>query len=133
MQRRHVLSVATAVVPALAGCIGSFTSDGTLREVKVELYNTDTRARTFHLALESEAGVLDWESHTIDAGVDERVTITPDDDVSPVALHGVVHDFAGSVDILGVGNLDEDYCLWFDFRYPTDERPKIAQVADIEC
>jgi hypothetical protein len=133
VQRRHVLLGATAVVSGLAGCIGSFTSDGSLREVNVELQNTTTRARTFHLALETEDGMLDWESHTIDEGVNERVTISPDEDVSPVALHGVVDDFAGSVDILGVDNLDEDYCLRFDFWYPTDERPQIAQVADTEC
>jgi hypothetical protein len=39
--------------------------------------------------------------------------MTIDEDISPVALHGAVEDFAGSVDILGVDNLNEDYCLRF--------------------
>jgi len=71
----------------------------------------------------------------VDAGVDELVTMAPDEDVSPVALHGVVEDFAGSVDILGVDDLDENYCLQFHFWYshPSDEQPQLAQVADIEC
>ncbi len=79
--------------------------------------------------------MLDWKSHHTDASVNEQVTITPDEDVSPVALHGAVGDFAGSVNILGVGELDEDYCLRFHFWYahPADERPQLAQAADIEC
>ncbi|VTT85480.1 hypothetical protein DM2_362 [Halorubrum sp. DM2] len=101
----------------------------------VELTNTGDQARTFHLALETESGMLDWQSHRTNAGVNERVTITPDEDVSPVALHGAVENFAESADILGVGDLDEDYCLRFKFWYehPTDERPQLAQVADTEC
>jgi hypothetical protein len=61
--------------------------------------------------------------------------MAPDEDVSPVALHGVVEDFAGSVDILGVDDLDENYCLQFHFWYshPSDEQPQLAQVADIQC
>ncbi|OLZ39285.1 hypothetical protein A6E15_17970 [Natrinema saccharevitans] len=135
MQRRQVLLGATAVVSGFTGCIGSFTSAGSLREVNVELRNADDRARTFHLTLETEAGVLDWESHHIDADVDKRVTMTPNEEVSPVALHGAVEDFAGSVDILGVDDLDEDYCLRFHFwsAHPSDERPQMGQVADIEC
>ncbi|UVE52209.1 hypothetical protein KU306_16515 (plasmid) [Haloferax larsenii] len=135
MQRRHALLAATAALSGFTGCIAPFTSSGFLKEVSVKLWNADDRARTFHLALETEAGMLDWESHHIDAGADELVTIAPDEDVSPVALHGAVEDFAGSVDVLGVDDLDEDYCLQFDFSYlhPTDKRPQLAMIADIEC
>ena len=135
MQRRHALLAATAVLSGFSGCIAPFTSSGSLREVSVELRNADDGARTFHLALETEAGMLDWDSHRVDAGVDELVTMAPDEDVSPVALHGVIEDFAGSVDILGVDDLDENYCLQFHFWYshPSDEQPQLAQVADIEC
>ncbi|SFR98111.1 hypothetical protein SAMN05216559_1973 [Halomicrobium zhouii] len=135
MQRRHVLLGATATLSGLTGCISPFTSDGSLRDVNVELRNADDRARTFHLALETEAGVLDWESYRVDVGTDDEVTMTPDRDVSPVALHGVVENFAASVDILGVDDLDEDYCLQFHFWYahPSDESPQLAQVADTEC
>ena len=135
MKRRHALLAATAVLSGLSGCIAPFTSSGSLREVSVELRNADDGARTFHLALETEAGMLDWDSHHVDAGVDELVTMAPDEDVSPVALHGVVEDFAGSVDILGVDDLGENYCPQFHFWYshPSDERPQLAQVADIEC
>jgi len=41
--------------------------------------------------------------------------MTIDEDVSPVALRAAVEDFAGSVDILGVDNVNEDYCLRFQF------------------
>ena len=135
VQRRHALLSATAVLSGFSGCIAPFTSDGSLSEVSVELRNADDGARTFHLALETEAGMLDWGSHRVDAGVDELVTMAPDEDISPVALHGVVEDFAGSVDILGVDDLDENYCLQFHFWYshPSDEQPQLAQVADIEC
>ena len=135
VQRRHALLSATAVFSGFSGCIAPFTSSGSLREVSVELRNTGDEARTFHLALETEAGMLDWGSHRVDAGVDKLVTMAPDEAVSPVALHGVVEDFAGSVDILGVDDLDENYCLQFHFWYshPSDEQPQLAQVADIEC
>lgn len=135
MQRRHALLAATAVLSGFSGCIAPFTSSGSLREVSVELRNADDGARTFHLALETEAGMLDWDSHRVDAGIDELVTMAPDEDVSPVALHGVVEDFAGSVDILGVDDFDENYCLQFHFWYshPSDEQPQLAQVSDIEC
>jgi hypothetical protein len=135
VQRRHALLGATAVLSGFSGCIAPLTSDGSLREVNVELRNADNGARTFHLALETQAGMLDWESHHVDAGVDEPVTMTPDEEVSPVALHGVVEDFAGSVDISGVDDLDENYCLQFHFWYshPSDDRPQLAQGTDIEC
>ena len=135
MQRRQILLGAAAALSGFSGCIAPFTSDGSLREVHIELRNADDRTRTFHLALETEAGMLDWKSHRVDAGVNERVTMTPSEDVSPVALHGAVQNFAGSVDILGLDDLDEDYCLRFHFWYahPSDERPQLAQVADIEC
>lgn len=135
VQRRQVLLGATAVLSGLTGCIDSFVSNGSLREVTVELRNTDDRARTFHYALETEVGMMDWRSHRVDTDVDEEVTMTLDKSVSPVALHGAVEDFAGSVAILGVDDLEEDYCLRFHFwaSHPTDERPQMALVADTEC
>ena len=135
MQRRHALLASVAALSGLSGCIAPFTSDGSLREVNVELRNADDEARTFHLALETEAGMLDWESYRVDAGADELVTVAPSENVSPLALHGAVEDFAGSVDIIGVDDLTENYCLQFHFWYshPSDERPQLAQVADIEC
>jgi len=135
VKRRHALLGSIAALSGLSGCIAPFTSDGSLTEVNVELRNADDEARTFHLALETEAGMLDWESSRVDAGVDELVTVVPSENVSPLALHGVVEDFAGSVDIIGVNDLNENYCLQFHFWYshPSDERPQLAQVADIEC
>ncbi|MGQ3330476.1 hypothetical protein [Halorubrum sp. FL23] len=135
MQRRHALLGATAVLSGLTGCIGSFTSTVSLREVTIELRNPDDRARTFHYALETEDGMMDWESHRVDPDSDEEVTVTLDKIISPVALHGAVKDFAGSVNILGVDDLEEDYCLRFHFwsSHPSDERPQMALVADIEC
>ena len=135
MRRRHALLASTAVLSGFSGCIAPFTPDGSLTEVNVELRNADDKARTFHLALETEAGMLDWESYRVDAGVDELVTVVPSEDVSPLALHGVVEDFSGRVDIIGVDDLNENYCLQFHFWYshPSDERPQLAQVADIEC
>ena len=135
MQRRHALLASVAALSGLSGCIAPFTSDGSLREVNVELRNADDEARTFHLALETEAGMLDWESYRVDAGAAELVTVAPSETVSPLALHGAVEDFAGSVDIIGVDDITENYCLQFHFWYshPSDERPQLAQVADIEC
>lgn len=135
MQRRQALLRATAVVSGLTGCIGSFTSNGSLSEATVKLRNPDDRAQTSHYALETETGMMDWTSHQVDADVDEEVTMTLDKSVSPVALHGAVEDFAGSVTILGVDDFEEDYCLRFHFwaSHPTDERPQMALVADTEC
>jgi len=135
VQRRQALLGAVATLSGVSGCIAPFTSDGSLTEVNVELRNTDDEARTFHLALETDGGMLDWESHRVDADVNMPVTMAPAEDVSPVALHGVVEEFAGSVEILGVDDLDENYCLQFHFwfSHPSDERPQLAQVADIEC
>lgn len=79
MQCRHALLSATAVLSGFSGCIAPFTSSGSLREVSVELRNADDGARTFHLALETEAGMLDWGSHRVDAGVDKLVTMAPDE------------------------------------------------------
>jgi len=135
VQRRHALVSAAGVISGLAGCMGAFASDGSLTELNVELRNGNGRARTFHLGLETESGMLEWESYHIAAGVNERVSITPDEDISPVALHGAAGDFVGSVDILGVTNLDDDYCLRFQFVYvrSATEEPQIAQIADTEC
>ncbi len=135
MQRRQVLLGATAILPGITGCICSSTSNGSLREVTIDLRNPDDRARTFHYALETEDGMMDWESHRVDPDADEDVTITLDEIVSPVALHGAIGGFAGSVNIIGVDNLEEHYCLHFHFwsSHPTDERPQLALVADIKC
>jgi hypothetical protein len=135
VQRRQVLLGATVAVSGFAGCTVPFTSDSSLSEVTVELRNTADKARTFHVALETDGGVLDWESHRVDASSDERVTMTPSEEVVPVALHGAVGEFAGSVDIVGVDDLAGDYCLRFHFwdAHPSDEQPQLAQVADIDC
>ena len=135
MQRRQALLGTTAVLSGITGCLGLSASDGSLREVNVKLRNTTEQTQIFHLALETEAGVLDWESHHIDAGVDEEVTIPLDGEVTLVALHGAVNDFAGSVNNLDIDGPDGEYCLQFQFNYthPIDEDPQMAQVADIEC
>ena len=135
MKRRQALLGTTAVLSGLTGCLGLSMSDSSLREVNVELLNTTEQAQTFHLALETETGVLDWESHYIDAGVDEEITITVDGDRSLVALHGAVNNFAGSVSNLDPDGPDGEYCLHFQFNYthPIEENPEMAQVADIEC
>lgn len=135
MQRRQILLGATAVLSSFAGCLGIIRSEGSLREITVDLTNADDQARTFHFALEAQEGMLDWESHRVDAGVNKEVQIPLDENVSPVALHGVVADFSGSVDVLGVDNLEEDYCLRFNFRAlrPSDEHTQIAFVADTRC
>ena len=63
--------------------------------MNVELLISPEQRRTFHLALEMESGMLDWESHPVDAGANGPVTLTPDDETSLVALHGAVNDFLG--------------------------------------
>lgn len=47
----------------------------------------------FHLALELETRLTEWEWHTVPSGSGESVTIDPPEDISPVALHGAVNDF----------------------------------------
>jgi len=135
VKRRQALLGTTAVLSGITGCLGLSSSDGTLREVYVELRNASEQTQTFHLALETEAGVRDWESHHIDAGGNEEVTIPLDGDVSLVALHGAVDDFAGSVDNLDVDGPDGEHCLHFQFDYthPPNDTPQIAQVADTVC
>ena len=136
MQRRQAHLGTTAVLSGISGSLGLSTSDSSLREVNVELLNGAEQAHTFHLALETESGMLDWESHHIDAGGDDEVTITPNGDVSLVALHGAVNAFAGSVDNLDRDGPDREYCLQFQFIYmdsSTDEDAQMAQIADIEC
>jgi len=135
MQRRQAFLGVTALTAGFAGCLGTIRSDGSLREASVELVNADDRTRTFHVALETADGMLDWESSRVDAGTSEAAAITPDEAVPPVALHGAVADFSGSVDVLGVDDLDEDYCLRFRFRAsgPGEDRPELSFVADTEC
>lgn len=135
MQRRQIIIGTTAVFSGFAGCLGAIRSNGSLREVTVELTNTNDQARTFHFALETEAGMLDWESRRIEAGDTEEASIKPNEQVSPIALHGAVDDFVGSVDVLGVDDLDEDYCLQFNFRAsdPVDDQLNILFVADTRC
>lgn len=135
MRRRQALLGTTAVLSGVSGCLGLSTSDSSLREVNVELLNPTEQARTFHLALEIEAGMLDWESHHIDAGADEEVTITLNGEVSLVALHGAVNEFVGSVNNIDPDGPGSEYCLQFQFYYTQsmDEDPQISQVADIEC
>jgi len=103
--------------------------------VNVELLNATEQRQTFHLALETGSGMLDWESHPVDAGVDEAVTLTPDGATSLVAVHGAVNDFSGSVSNLDPDGPDGEYCLHFRFQYPRsmDEDPQLAQIADIHC
>lgn len=103
--------------------------------MNVELLNPTEQARTFHLALEAEAGILDWESHHIDAGADEEVIIKLNGEISLVALHGAFNEFAGSVNNLDPDGPGSEYCLQFQFYYTQsmDEGPQISQVADIEC
>ena len=135
MQRRQLLLGAVPLASGVAGCPEAVRSGGSLRAVTVELTNGGDRARTFHIALEAERGMLGWEPHRVDAGSNEEAAIRPDEDITPVALHGAVGDFSGRVDALGVNELSEDYCLQFRFRVLRDVDPPVEMsfVADTEC
>ncbi|ELZ88263.1 lipoprotein [Haloferax elongans ATCC BAA-1513] len=65
MQRRHALLSAAAALAGVSGCLSPFTSDSSLTEVTVDLQNANDRARTFHLALETTTGMLDWDSYRV--------------------------------------------------------------------
>ncbi|WP_252698244.1 hypothetical protein [Natronosalvus vescus] len=120
----------------LAGCLDILETDGSVQEVIVDLRNAESdESHTFHLALELENEIMDWESHTVASGTDELVTIDPSGDTSPVGLHGVVDDFADDIRFFGIDDVEEDFCLRLNFwsSHPIRERPLIDQLADIEC
>ena len=134
-RRETLLTAGTLLSSTFAGCLDTFRTSGSLQEVQVELHNGNDEPHTFHLALELESEIMEWESYSVDAETAKPVVITPPEDSSPVALHGTVDDFAADVEFLGVDNIDEDYCLQVNFWYQLDdgEFTELAQSADIRC
>lgn len=134
-RRETLLTAGTLLSSTLVGCLDTFRTSGSLQEVQVELHNGNDESHTFHLALELESEIMEWESYSVDAETAKPVVITPPEDSSAVALHGAVDDFAADVEFLGVDNIDEDYCLHASFYYRLDdgEYTQLAQSADIRC
>ncbi|ADD06866.1 uncharacterized protein Nmag_3316 [Natrialba magadii ATCC 43099] len=134
-RREALLTAGPLLSSTLAGCLDTFRTSGSLQEVQVELHNGNGEPHTFHLALELESEIMEWESYSVDTETAKSVVMTPPEDSSPVALHGAVDDFAADVEFLGVDNIDEDYCLHTSFYYRLDDgdRTQLAQSADIRC
>ena len=134
-RRETLLTAGTLLSATFAGCLDIFRTSGSLQEVQVELHNGDDESHMFHLTLELESEIMDWESYSVDAETAKPVVITPPENSSPVALHGAVDDFVADVEFLGVDNIDEEYCLHASFYHRLDdgERTQITQSADIEC
>lgn len=134
-RRETLVAVGTLLSSTFTGCLDTFRTIGSLREVHVDLHNGDDETHTFHLALELESKIMEWESYAVDAETTKPVVITPPEDSSPVALHGAVADFAADVEFIGVDDVDEDFCLQISFWYQLDngESGEFAQSADIRC
>ncbi|QCS42531.1 hypothetical protein [Natrinema versiforme] len=134
-RRETLLAGGTLLSSTFAGCLDTFRTTGSLQEVQVDLHNGDDETHTFHLALELETEIMEWESYSVDAETAKQVVITPLEDSSPVALHGTVDDFADDVEFLGVDGLDEDFCLQVSFWYQlgNGQLTQLAQSADIRC
>ncbi|WP_241431745.1 hypothetical protein [Natronorubrum bangense] len=135
-RRKTPIASSAVISSTLAGCLDILGTDGSVQEVIVDLRNAESdESHTFHLALELESEIMDWESHTVASGTDELVTIDPPEDTSPVVLHGVVDNFADDLHFLKIDGVEEDFCLRLNFwsYHPIRERPLIEQLADIEC
>lgn len=134
-RRETLLAGGILLNSTFAGCLDTFRTTGSLQEVRVKLHNGDDKAHTFHLALELESETMEWESYSIDAETANPVVITPPENSSPVALHGAVNDFADDVELMGVDDVDGDFCLHVAFWYRLDngEFTELAQSADFEC
>lgn len=136
LTRRSVLIAGSSLgVTATAGCLSGLFGSATLREVRVELHNSDGESHTFHVALETESGMLTWKSRTVGPDERETVIIEPDGKVDPIALHGTVSNFAGQVELIGLDSVDQDYCLHLEFfyEYPGRGEPEILYSSDIRC
>lgn len=135
MKRRTLLSGGTLLSSTFAGCLDTFKTTASLQEVHVELHNGDDETHTFHLALELESEIMEWESYSVDAETAKSVVITPSEDSSPIALHGAIDDFADDVKFSGVDNVDEDFCLQVSFWYQLDNGglTELAQSTDMRC
>ena len=134
-RRETLLAGGPLLSSTFAGCLDTFRTTGSLQEVHVDLHNGDDETHTFHVALELESEIMDWESYAVDAETSKQVVITPPTDSSPVALHGAVDDFAADVEFIGVDDVDEDFCLEVSFWYllNSGRLTELAQSADIQC
>lgn len=134
-RRKALVAGGTLLNLTFAGCLDTFRTTGSIQEVQVDLHNGDNETHAFHLALELENRIMEWESYSVDAETAKQAVITPPEDSSPVALHGVADDFADAVEFHGVDDADEDYCLKVSFWYQLEngEFTKLAQSADIRC
>jgi len=134
--RREALVVGgTLLSSTFAGCLDTFRTAGALQEVRIDFHNGDEETHTFHVALELESEIMEWESYSVNAKTERPVTITSPEDSSPVALHGAIDDFADNLEFIGLNNLDEDFCLQVSFWYRLGdgERTRIAASSDIRC
>ncbi|WP_076147878.1 hypothetical protein [Natrinema saccharevitans] len=136
-RRETLLAGGPLLSSTFAGCLDTFKTTGSLQEVHVELHNGDDETHEFHLALELESEIMEWESYPVDAETAKSVEITPPEDSSPVALHGTADDFADYVEFSGVDDVDEDFCLqvafWYKLSNSNSELTDLMLSADRRC
>ena len=136
-RREMLLTGGTLLSLAFAGCLDTFRTTGSLQEVDVELHNGDDETHTFHLALELESEIMEWESHSVNAETSKSIVITPPEDTSPVALHGAVDDFADDVEFVGVDDVNGDFCLqvafWYKLSNSNGKLTDLMLSADSRC
>lgn len=131
--RRNVLITGGSLgVSSLAGCLDTLRSDPSVREVNVLFDNGGNASQTFRFALETDEGMLEWESRTLDPESSEPVTIDLPTDSTPVAFHGTINDRERIVEFDNLDASKDEVCLYLYFRYQRSPWNEVEITRDPE-
>ncbi len=78
--------------------------------------------------------MLDWQSQTVAADSEEVVFVDPPEGAYPVAFHGTVGEYQETFEFDGLGDSDDEFCLYLYFYYQHvfwDNR--ISRAPQLEC
>lgn len=134
MPSRREVILASGGLSLLSGCTELVEPDATVESVEVELANGETEPQEFHVAVETDEGLGEWQTWTVPPETRRTVTLDSSGERVPAAVHGVVGNepVGGDLDIdFGSGTV----CLRFVFYYHVvdDEEVVLAWAADTSC
>ncbi|SDM05848.1 hypothetical protein SAMN04487949_0682 [Halogranum gelatinilyticum] len=135
MPSRRQLLLASGGLSLLSGCTELVEPDATVESVEVELANGETEAQEFHVALETDEGLGEWQTWTVPPETRRTVTLDSPTERVPAAVHGVVGNEPVRASLGRIDFGSETVCLRFVFYYHIvdDDEVELAEIADISC
>ncbi len=138
MKRRRLVSATVGVgAITLSGCLSLLSnSDKPVEEIFIEFDNRTTESHVFHIAVETDGGLGEWESQTVDGESQGNLRIEPPLRDGSFDVHGIVSNRTARGTITTAVSDDIDInvtCPRMKLRYDEGELDFYQNFSKFRC